>query len=326
MKYNFTMPSLGADMNEGKLMKWKIKVGDQVKRGQVVAQIETTKSVVDIESFRTGTVLELLAKEGDVVAVNHPLAIFEIDESQEILTAGLKVDRPLVESEKIPASFTGINLREAISKAMTKSKQEIPHYYLKRRVLLDNFMNWLDEKNSLLPVENRLLIPAVLHRAICLALEKHPEMNGHYRDGKFVPSSDVNVGTAIALKDGAVMVPAVLQAQKMTLAEFNHAYQDLVVRTREGGLKNSELTDGTLTVTNIGDLGSDEVYGIIFPPQVAMVGLGRIRKEAIIVDGQMRAGFVIDLTLSADHRVSDGLLGAKFLNEIDRKLNNPSTL
>ena len=134
------------------------------------------------------------------------------------------------------------------------------------------------------------------------------------------------MGTAIALKDGAVMVPAIMQSQKMSHSEFNRAYQDLVVRTRQGSLKNSELIEGTVTVTNIGDLGSDEVYGIIFPPQVAIIGFGRIRKEAIVADEQTRPGFVIDLTLSADHRVSDGLLGARFLNEIDKKVNDPESL
>ncbi len=316
MKYEFTMPSLGADMEEGKLMQWKIKVGDDVKKGQIVAQIETTKAVVDIESFRSGKVLSLLAKEGDVIGVKKTIAVFDIDESQEMITEVLKKEKP----------FSGINLREAIAKAMAKSKKEIPHYYLKRRVSLDTLMNWLDEKNVLLPAENRLLISAILLRAVCLALPQYPQMNGHYVDGKYEACADINLGAAISLKDGGVMVPAILQAQKMALTEFNRAFQDLVVRTRQGELKNSELTEGTFTVTNVGDLGCDEVFGIIFPPQVAILGVGRIQKDAIVVDGQIRAGFVVDLTLSADHRVSDGLLGARFLSEIDKKLQTPSAL
>ncbi len=371
MKYNLPMPSLGADMDEGKLMEWKIKVGDTVKKNQTIAQVETTKSVVEIESFRDGIVMDILGKIGDVIKVGTPIAVLDtkgdeiLDKTTVVSPAPTPVTTTLrfkispaakkmaeenhIDLSKISGSGTGgeitlkdieeklktktekayfgVNLREAISAIMAKSKKEIPHYYLKKRIHLDTLMSWIDEKNKTLAPTERLLLPAVLMRAVIISLNKFPDLNGYYKKEKFEALGIVNLGIAFAIKGGGVMVPAVIEADKMTTSLFNKAVQDLAERTKEGGLKNRELTEGTMTVTNVGDLGSDEVFGIIFPPQVAIVGLGRIRKEAIIDKGdQLKAGFVIDVTLSADHRVSDGLMGARFLSEIDKNLNDPKSL
>lgn len=350
MKYEITMPSLGADMDQGKLIEWKINPGDEIKKNQVIASVETTKSIVDIESFREGKVLELLTKVGDVIPVGKIIASLEIH--AEVENSHLKISpvaKKIAEEKHIDISqivptgtqgeitlkdiekkeFLGKNLRLSIASAMARSKKEIPHYYLKRKIYLDSLIKWLDEKNTISTAEERLLIPAVLMRAVILALKKYPQLNGYYINDKFEMSESVNLGTAFALKDEGVLVPAVLEAEKLSLSEFNLAFQNLALRTKNGGLKNRELNEGTITVTNVGDLGSDEVFGIIFPPQVAIVGFGRIRKEPIvdtINQGEIYPGFVIDVTLSADHRVSDGLLGAKFLNELANVLNHPLTL
>lgn len=358
MNYDLPMPSLGADMDEGKLVSWKIKVGDEVKKNQTIAEVETTKSVVDIESFREGVVTSILGKVGDVIQVGRPIAVLEV-KGDEILDVKEKVAprsrispaaRKMAEENHIDLSlikgsgpegeitlkdvelklepktektFQGINLRQTIGIVMSRSKKEIPHYYLKKRMHLDSLMGWLDEKNKMLDPSERLLMPALLMRAVVLSLKKFPEMNGYYKEDRFVSEEHINLGIVFSVK-GGVMVPAILEAQNLSMKEFNSAVQNIAVRTKEGGLKNRELSDGTITVTNVGDLGSDEVYGIIFPPQVAIVGFGRIRKEAIIDhQNQLQAGFVVDITLSADHRVSDGLLGARFLNEIDKILNKP---
>lgn len=319
MKYEVTMPSLGADMEEGKLVEWKIHVGDEVKKSQIIASVETTKSIVDIESFREGKVLEIMAQIGDVVPVGKPIALFDIKESSENIVLLPKKE---ISVEK---KFAGLNLRQAIILAMTKSKKEIPHYYLKKTVQLDKLMMWLDDKNSLSTPENRLLLPTVIMRAVALSLEKFPQLNGYYENNIFTPIPNINLGSAFSVSDG-VLVAAILDAQKMSLDEFNKAFLDLAERVRNGGIKNREITEGSVTVTNIGDLGCDEIFGIIFPPQVAIIGLGRLHKAPVVDQEMVRPGFVMDVSLSADHRVSDGLLGAKFLNEIDKKLNNPKLL
>jgi pyruvate dehydrogenase E2 component (dihydrolipoamide acetyltransferase) len=359
MIYNVPMPSLGADMDHGKLMNWKIKPGDEVKKGQMIAEVETTKSTVEIESFKEGRVLDLLGKIGEDVPVGQPIARFEVvgsdlapETTEKISDIRLKIspaarkfagDRSIDLSQikgsgpegqielkdvevKTQPIKSGSNLRLAIAKAMSHSKKEIPHYYLKSQVNLGALLKWVDEKNKSLPPENRLLVPVVLFRAVIKSLQDYPQMNGYFKNEVYGPSQPIHLGVAIALKTGGVLVPALLDAEKMNLMELNTAFQDLVQRTQRGELRNRELTEGTVTVTNMGDLGSEEVFGIIFPPQVALIGLGRIHKMPVVEKEIIKPEFVIDITLSADHRVTDGLNGARFLASLERNLKNPSQL
>lgn len=355
MKYDVPMPSLGADMDQGKLMKWMIKPGNEVKKGQTIAVVETTKSTVEIESFRDGKVLELVGKEGDEINVGKTIAYFDVPGTEAIretppVPLRMKVspaarrlaDEKGIDLNKVKGSGPegqielkdveelgekkGVNLREAIAKAMSRSKKEIPHYYLKTSVNLNKLLEWIDHKNQILSSEERLLIPVVFLRAMLLAVREHPKMNGYYEHGKFEQKKSIHLGVAIAFKGEGVMVPALMEAETQTLSQLNSAFQDLLVRTRKGELKNRELTEGTITITNVGDLGSDEVFGIIFPPQVALVGIGRIRKEPIVEERGVIPGFVVDVTLSADHRVTDGLAGARFLQSIQKYLMNPNLL
>lgn len=394
MKYAVTMPSLGADMDEGKLLEWHIKPGDVIKKGDLIAAVETQKAAVDIESFRAGTVLELLGEIDQVIRVGSVIAYMDVADDGSVaavapapvvaVTAApaaavqpqahavapsgrrLRVSpaaRHLAEKngidlnalhgtghdgaielqdveaalaakvtantssspQKSPASM--INVREAIARAMTKSKREIPHYYLQSRFHIDTLVAWLDAKNRSLPPEERLFMPAVLMRAVVLALQSNPDMNGYYENGVFVQKPEIHLGVTVSLKPSGVMTPAVIDAQAMTLAELNAAFADLVQRARAGKLRNREMTDGTVTVTNVGDLGADAVTGVIFPPQVSLIGFGRVHKAPIVDgDGGVRPGFVIDTSLSADHRVSDGLAGSKMLNAIGRLLAQPEQL
>jgi pyruvate dehydrogenase E2 component (dihydrolipoamide acetyltransferase) len=356
MKYHVPMPSLGADMDQGKLMAWKIKRGDEVKKGQIIATVETTKSAVEIESFQEGKVLELVGKEGEVFQVGSTIAIFDVRDEEKVprlkispaarkLATQMHVDlstikgsgsdgqielkdvKPLVKEEApAPIEISVVNIREAISKAMSRSKKEIPHYYLKTRVSLDALFMWMDERNKVLPPLKRLMVPTVLMKGIIQAITQYPMMNGYYVDGAFEAKESINLGIAVSLKTGGVLVPAIMGAHVMDLARLNSSFTDLLTRTRKSELKNRELTEGTITVTNVGDLGSHEVFGIIFPPQVALIGLGRIHKAAVEENGLIRSGFIIDVTLSADHRVTDGLLGSRFLAEIEKNFLNPSLL
>jgi pyruvate dehydrogenase E2 component (dihydrolipoamide acetyltransferase) len=209
-----------------------------------------------------------------------------------------------------------VDVREAIARVMARSKKEIPHFYLKSRVCVDGLLASLDDLNQACAVEDRVLMPAILVYAVTSALKEHPDMNGYFTDGKFIAHTEKNVGMAISLKSGGVISPALLEAQTKNLFEINAALKDLIQRAREGKLKTTELSQGTITITNLGDLGSQEVFGVIFPPQVALVGFGQIRKEAVVENSLVRAGFVLDITLSADHRVNDGISGSRFLKAI----------
>jgi pyruvate dehydrogenase E2 component (dihydrolipoamide acetyltransferase) len=355
MNFTVPMPSLGADMDQGKIMEWKIAPGDTIKKGQTMAIVETTKSAVEIESFHDGKVLELIAQIGEMISVGKPIATFDVLEApliqpipqvygervkispiakrlaemnhlnwEQLKGSGLEGEIELKDVEAIlgkkEASTSVVNLRKAIAKSMGQSKKEIPHFYLKSRILIDALLQRLDEKNKLLPAEKRLLLPVLFIRAITLALKDFPELNGYYKNDSFLPQSAIHIGYAFAVKSGGVMVPAILDCHQLKLEELNTAFLQLASRVERGELKNRELTEGTVTITNVGDLGSDEVYGIIFPPQVALIGIGRIHKEPIALDNQVKLSWVIDLTLSIDHRVTDGITASRFLNTVDRHL------
>jgi pyruvate dehydrogenase E2 component (dihydrolipoamide acetyltransferase) len=134
------------------------------------------------------------------------------------------------------------------------------------------------------------------------------------------------VGVAISLRGGGLVAPAIHDADHCTLDELMAALRDLVQRARTGGLRGSEMSDPTITVTNLGDQGVDQVFGVIYPPQVALVGFGRVAPRPWAVDGLLGVRPVVRATLAADHRASDGHDGARFLAAIDALLQHPEAL
>jgi pyruvate dehydrogenase E2 component (dihydrolipoamide acetyltransferase) len=225
-----------------------------------------------------------------------------------------------------PAGDRSAAMRRTIAAAMSRSKREIPHYYLATRVDLSAALRWLEAENLRRPVGERLLPAALLLRAVALALREAPELNGHFVDGGFRPSEEVHLGVAIALRQGGLIAPALHAADRKPLVTLMAELQDLVARTRAGVLRSSELTDATITVTNLGDLGVETLFGVIHPPQVAIVGFGRVREAPWAEAGSLSVRPIVGLTLAADHRVSDGARGARFLAAIDRRLQAPESL
>ncbi len=409
MIYEMPLPSLGADMEEARFLNWRVKVGDHIQKGQVVAEIETAKAAVEIEAFHVGKIVQLLAQPEEIVPVGKTIAKLEIEgaeaetssvpqsmapsaaaaqvldarktavamkspldraaaafstdtsttqasrlrispvakrfaeenaidlKSQAVLsltgsgTEGaielkdLQTLRGASFAAKRPAAGGFQNIRQAIAKAMSRSKETIPHYYLKLEANVDRLLNLLDRKNAELLPTDRLMLPAALAYIVAQSLKKNSDFNGYYVDDRFQKSNSINLGLAISLKSGGVVVPALLDSEAMSFTQFNAAFKELIQRTREAKLKNRELTEGTFTITNLGDLGADEVQGIIFPPQVALVGIGRLREVPVVKDEQVSRQSVMTFTLSADHRVTDGISGSKFLRDISRHLNNPES-
>jgi pyruvate dehydrogenase E2 component (dihydrolipoamide acetyltransferase) len=209
---------------------------------------------------------------------------------------------------------------------MARSKREIPHYYLATEIDLSLALAWLAGENERRPVTERLLPVVLLLKAVARATREVPEVNGTYVDGAFRPSEAVHLGVAISLRRGGLVAPALHDVDRKGLGDLMKELGDLVARTRRGGLRSSELTDGTLTVTNLGDLGVGTVYGVIYPPQVALVGFGRVQERPWAVRGRIEARPVLGATLSGDHRVSDGIRGALFLATLDRLLQAPEAL
>ncbi|GAY14244.1 dihydrolipoamide acetyltransferase family protein [Mycobacterium sp. shizuoka-1] len=406
----FTMPALGADMDEGTLDEWMVQPGDTVHRGQIVAVVETTKAAVEIECWHDGVIGELLVPVGQTVAVGAPLAtILEAGENAEPRAAAptpqairpqAVVARPaptLVAAQAAPvghrlwvspvarrtAAALGVDLaavtgtgpqgaitlqdvehaaatkhheepkppppratepaaepmtaaqkakargeamRVSIAAAMSRSKREIPHYYLADEIILDSALTWLTEQNVNRPITERLL-PAVLQlKAVALAAQRFTEFNGFWRDEGYQPSTGVHVGVAISLRGGGLVAPAIHDVNEKKLDELMVDLTDLVARARSGSLRSSEMSDPTITVTNLGDKGVDAVFGVIYPPQVALVGFGRPAQRVVVVDGGIRVATTVQASLAADHRASDGHRGALFLAEINRLLQQPQDL
>jgi pyruvate dehydrogenase E2 component (dihydrolipoamide acetyltransferase) len=230
---------------------------------------------------------------------------------------------PVTTPRRTP-SVTG-PVRDAIAAAMARSKREIPHYYLSHTISVEAALASLATINATRLIADRILPAALWLHAVTRALWEVPELNGFFIDGAYRPSEAVHLGTAIALRTGGVIAPAIVDADPKSLDELMAALRDLVARARAGRLRASELTGATITVTSLGDRGCDAVWGVINPPQVAIVGVGAIVERPWSCGGQVRSHHVATVTLSADHRVTDGHRGGRFLAEIDRILQEPIT-
>ena len=390
---DFRMPSLGADMEAGTLVEWLVKPGDRVKRGDIVAVVETQKGAIEIETFQPGEIEQILVELNSKVPVGTPLARIRAEgEAAPVavappapspaappvvpapaaappppvappVTARARVSpaaRRLADTRGVDlATVTGsgpggaityadvarfaaaaappperkrapsLNLdwmRTAIAAAMARSKREIPHYYLAHQVDVTACEHWLSAKNAALPPDNRLLIGALALKAAALAARRFPAFNGFYRDDKFEPSQAVHVGVAIAIRGGGLAAPALHDADQLPLDALMSGLRDLVQRTRAGRIRGSEMSDPTITVTSLGERGVDTVYGIIYPPQVAIVGFGKVAPRPWVIDGAIGPRSIVTMTLAADHRVSDGHAGALFLAEIGKLLQEPDKL
>ena len=475
------MPSLGADMEHGRVIEWLVGPGDHVKRGDVLATVDTDKALMDVESFADGVVTELVVGAGTDVPVGTLLArITETPAGTPVppvptppplpvpppeptvppepgpapepappaepvplpeplpppLTPGqparphaappvrhlahrLGVDLaavrgtgkggaitradvegaaaeqgvprpaaaaaapppaapagPTVRSSpraRVTARRLGVDLatvpgtgpggavtaadverattaarapaveapptepapraadrattlRRAIGTLMARSKKEIPHYYLSTTVDLRAALEWMQAENSARAVGDRLVPSALLLKATALAARDVPDMNGFFVDGGFSPSSAVHLGVAVALRTGGLVAPAILDADTLPLGELMARLRDVVGRARGGRLQRAEMTDSTITVTNLGDLGVESVFGVIYPPQVALVGFGRVTERPWAHQGLLGVRPTVTATLSADHRVSDGLRGGRFLDRIAELLQEPEEL
>lgn len=384
------MPILTADMSAGTLIAWRKKPGDPIARGDIVAEVETDKGLIDIEAFAAGVLEKILVQPGATVPTGTVLAIIDdgrgtaapephvtpatsaprvpervaaaapapvlpgrlrISPLARKLAAQLGIDPATVpgtgpggairqedveraaKARAAPAAAMSpsaldrqARLRQTIGAAMARSKREAPHYYLGAAIDMHRATAWLTEENLKRPVPDRLLYGILLIKAVALALREVPELNATWRGAEVVPSAAIHVGVAISLRGGGLVAPALHDADRQSIGDLMRNFRDLVRRARGGGLKSSELSDPTITVTSLGEQGVDTVYGVIFPPQVAIVGFGKVLERPWVVDGQVVARPVIMGTLSADHRVSDGHRGGLFLAAVDRMLQDPSRL
>ena len=392
------MPSLGADMEAGTLVEWLVKPGDRVKRGDIVAVVDTQKGAIEIEIFETGEVERILVDIGDKVPVGTALARIRSDQDVKVggaETQRVSVARGLVAPKAAPttrvptpptpqiaipvaalgrvraspaarrlAAARGIDLgavvgsgphgaivlgdlerptgaaaegrrgagldlnamRAAIAAAMARSKREIPHYYLQHHLDVTECEAFLSQINAKRPPDNRLLMGVLLLKAVAMAARRFPAFNGFHQDGQFKPSAGIHVGVAISIRGGGLAAPAIHDTDQLSLDELMSRTRDLVQRVRAGRIRSSEMTDPTITVSSLGERGVEALYGVIYPPQVAIVGFGKVLLRPWVVDRGVAPRPVLAATLAADHRVSDGHAGALFLAEIGKLLEEPDRL
>lgn len=482
---DFTRPSLGADMEQGKVVEWLVKPGDYVHRGDLIAEVDTEKTVMEVESFEEGIVAEFLVELGQTVPVGTPIARItgtpadgaqvgplpaaaapHASTSATAPARRLRTHGPDPERERPPehepappgratppirhlAQELGVNIEQlhgtgrhgaitrsdveaaaeasavpmtpaaataapmptagrvrssprarrlaselgldlagvrgtgpggavtetdlhraaeaaapaspprsvpapaaqaasataerrtttaaeapervasisrAVGALMARSKREIPHYYLSTTIDLGAVMDWMLRVNAERPIAARLVPAALLLAASARAAKDVPEVNGFFLDGAFQPSSAVHLGVAVALRGGGLVAPAIHDADSLTVDELMEQLRDLVARARAGRLQRAEMADPTITVTNLGDLGVETVFGVIYPPQVALLGFGRVVEQPRAVNGLIGVRPAVTATLSADHRASDGLRGGRLLARIDELLQKPEEL
>jgi pyruvate dehydrogenase E2 component (dihydrolipoyllysine-residue acetyltransferase) len=217
-------------------------------------------------------------------------------------------------------------MRKAIAAAMARSKREIPHYYLAQDADLGAATDWLAGTNAKRAPQERLLMVALLLKASALALAKFADLNGFWREGRYEPSQAVHVGAAVSIRGGGLIAPAIRDTDKLPLDALMARMRDVVARARAGNLRSSELGDATATVSNLGERGVKTLFGIIYPPQVALIGFGTPSARPWVAAGQLVVRPVVTMTLAADHRASEGHRGALFLAEIERLLQTPEAL
>lgn len=417
----FLMPSLGADMQSGKLLEWLVKPGDMVKRGQVVAVVGTEKGDIEVEVFEDGVIHDFAVETGAEVPVGALLAIInggaakptgapaqvavaeappkaavetkveavkekptinshrvrisplarklaeqlgvdlhqvqgtgphgaidkaDVERAAEALkaraissTEAAAVEaKPAAEPKPTPAAAPverpkdkgsadfQAGMRRAIALAMARANRDIPHYYLETRIDMTNALAWLEAENLQRSIQNRILPAVLLIKAVAKALTKAPQLNGYWVNDALQVAEGIHIGFAIALRQGGLVTPALHHADLKSADELMENLRDLIMRTRAGRLRSSELTDATITVTSLGDMGVEKVFGVIYPPQVALVGFGKVIEEVWVEKGMMGVRPVVHATLAGDHRATDGRVGAEFLDVLNKLLQEPAML
>lgn len=365
-----SMPSFGSDMAKGTVAEWRVKPGDAVHRGDVIATIDTMKGLIDLEVFDEGVVETLLAPIGESLQVGEPIARLRLSGDAEQEETAREPRVPNGRSVRIsPAARqragrlgadTGIDwrglgpgsgpdgalvladiealassskpqeaesrMRQAIADVVSHSKREIPHYYLEQDIALARAQAWCTAFNHGKPVEQLVLVNALVYCALARALAEFSRFNGFYRDGHYYSEPRVHLGNVIHLRRGGLVVPAIHDAHLLGAAQMMAALRDQVIRAREGGLRSAELQEATVTVSSLGERGVDRIQGVIFPPQVALLGIGRVRLAPWVQQQNIVPMLQASFSLAADHRVSDGHEGARLLNRIDNLLQQPEQL
>ena len=230
---------------------------------------------------------------------------------------------PTTSAETVPLS----RMRLAIARLTSHSKSEIPHFYMAIEVSADPALALRSEVNPKLQSQNvRLSVNDMVVKACALALEKYPTLNASFAGDSLLFHPSINIGVVVDMEQEGIMVPSLLECQDKTILELSTAGRDLVRRAKDNALRPEELTSATFSISNLGSLGVYTFSAVVHPPNAAILAVGAIRKEPVVRGDEIVVGQVMNLTLSVDHRVEDGVTAARFLGELKRLLERPQEL
>ena len=346
------MPRLSDTMTEGTVASWLKKVGDTVKEGDILAEIETDKATMEFESFYAGTLLYIGLKEGESASVDSLLAIIGPagTDVNAVLAAvqggGAAPAAPAAKAESkeaapAPAAASAAiptvipvgvevteevknsQMRKTIAKRLSESKFTAPHYYLAIEIDMDNAMASRAQINSL--PDTKISFNDMVVKACAMALKKHPQVNTSWKGDVTVYNKHVNVGVAVAIEDGLV-VPVIKFTDTLTLTQIGALVKDLAGKARNKKLTPAEMEGSTFTVSNLGMFGVDVFTSIINQPNSAILSVGAIIEKPVVKNGQIVVGHTMQVTLACDHRTIDGATGAQFLQTLKSYIENPVTM
>ena len=445
MAIDILMPALSPTMTEGILSKWLVKQGDEVRSGDVIAEIETDKATMEVEAIEDGVLAKIIVNEGtEGVAVNSVIAVLAedgenisevsdnpkdsnikddvkkdvsmpandskkasddsalkneipatnqtptdarsttqaskdindtnpqkdrvfatplarrlaaqdgIDLAQvngtgphgriierdilEIVKSGDDVnsgDRALsADTQKVPQEIGSSNegrfvphtaMRRTIASRLQFSKQTAPHFYLTVECSIDRLLENRAQLNEMAPEGVKISVNDMIIRASAMALQKRPDVNGWFEEDGCRYFDTADICMAVAIK-GGLITPVIRSVEKLGLAELSQITKDLASRAREGKLQPEEYTGGGFTISNLGMFGIKEFAAVINPPQSAILAVGAGEQRAIVKDGELAVATMMNVTLSADHRIVDGALGAEWLQLFKGFVENPVTM
>ncbi len=336
------LPKLGETTEEGTIVDCKVKLGDEVKKGDVIFEIEVDKATLEMESPADGFVKHILVETGQTLPVGEPILILG-DRDEEVpqsfvdsLKAGVKkaaVAEPaaVVAAAAIPtaaepalgATIPLNRLQKITAQRMLKSKQEIPCFYLTVKADVTDLVEFRTKFNQTSDIEvayNDFII-----RAVAIGLEKFPIMTGQLAGDKITLADGIGVGLAITVPGGMV-APIVKNVSKKDVAEIARDSKALIERARSNRLSLADLEGGCITISNLGAFGIDSFIPIVVPGQCSILGIGRITDACVPENDGFAVRKLMSMTLSVDHKVTNGAYAAQFLDFVRKLLEDPSNL
>jgi pyruvate dehydrogenase E2 component (dihydrolipoamide acetyltransferase) len=342
------LPQLGQTMEEGTIIAYLVKIGDEVKKGDSIYEVETDKATLEVESPADGFVKHLVADVGQTLLVGDPVLILG-DKDEEVpksfidslkpaaavaavqpLTAqpspGAESGKPTSLTEpgaevKLGAVVPLTEKQRVTAQKMLQSKREIPAYYLNLRVDVTELVELRTEMNRKSDV--KIAYNDFIMRAVATALEKFPIMTGQLVGDAIRLADSINIGLAIALLDG-VVAPVVTNVNRKNVSQIAHESRAVIEKARNNRLTPTDLQGGCITVSNLGAFGVESFIPIVVPGQCSILGVGRITEACTPDNDSFIVRKLMNLTLSVDHRIANGAYAAQFLDFVGKLLEDTS--